>query len=177
MDLVNSVQVLAFCFCTVDQSGHDYQVISSMHIDRLIVGVRFWVRLIFFILSCSLRLFSLPPTLPFLSLFFLLLDHTFLYISRSASEQPQRRYNSHKTLWPCEVSANFEIYSRRVYRHGARESTIVNVIAQQQFGPVTSRDEVNLSNASLSASKYRYNAGNKRREVDVDGTRRRQEFG
>lgn len=27
------------CFYTVDQSGCDYQVISSMHIDRLIVGV------------------------------------------------------------------------------------------------------------------------------------------
>ncbi|KYN03716.1 hypothetical protein ALC62_05412 [Cyphomyrmex costatus] len=65
----------------------------------------------------------------------------YLPISRSTSEQPQHRYNLHKTLWSYKVSANFEIYSYRVYRHRMRGSTIVNVIAQQPFDPATRRCE------------------------------------
>lgn len=30
------------CFSTLDPSSHDYWLISSMHIDRLIAGIRFW---------------------------------------------------------------------------------------------------------------------------------------
>lgn len=164
MNLVNFAQILVACFCTVDQSGHDYQVISFMHINHLIVEVRFWLRLIFFVPSPFLSFFlsSFPALLLSFSFSIFLELYSPIYVSirLGCSEQPQRRYISHKTLWPCEVFANFEIYSRRFYRCCAKESTIVNVIARQSFSLALSRGKVNLLSGSASSSKYRHDSNN-----------------
>lgn len=55
-----------FYFCTVDQSGHDYQAISSMHIDRLIAAVRFRLRLIFFVSCIYFSLSSIRFPFPYI---------------------------------------------------------------------------------------------------------------
>ncbi|EGI60483.1 hypothetical protein G5I_11309 [Acromyrmex echinatior] len=78
-------------------------------------------------LLIKLATFRAQHTKHFIFLFTFLVDKLFqdkqrksyinyiLPISRSTSEQPQHRYNLHKTLWPYEVSVNFEIYSYRFY--------------------------------------------------------------
>lgn len=179
--LVNLSWILAFYFCTMNQSSYDYQVISStlLRINRLTARVIILVPLNCLHLVCvsistslyqfsliSAFMYSIPPFFLFFSQFLsfsflfscyiyvsLLLSsysslavRLYLSISRSTSEQPQRRYNLHKTLRPYEVSANFEIYSHRVYRHRAKGSAIVNVIAlQPPFDSVTLRGKVNCS--------------------------------
>lgn len=91
----------------------DYQMISSMHIDRLIVRACFQLRLIFSVsiyLSSSLSFFYSFIQSRIFVLFFRsssLLLRVFLSISCAISEEPQHRYNPHKTLWPCKVSVNF----------------------------------------------------------------------
>lgn len=115
-----------------------------------------------FLLSCYyVCLFLYFP------IFFFSYWTTPFYFSRSTSEQPQHRYNLHKTLWQREVSANFEIYSHRVYRHRAKGSAIVNVIAQQPpFHPTTLRGKVNISNWSNSTDTILITARFKHHEVD-----------
>jgi len=124
MNFGSSVRVS--CFCTIDQSGHDYRAISSMHIDRLIAAVRFRLQLISLV-SCTYFSLSLSLSLSFVRFSFLysilsmcpryVAPYLSVHFSLSMSEQPQCRYNLHKTLWPRQLSANLEIYSRQVYRH------------------------------------------------------------
>lgn len=123
----------AVCFfISIDSNSHDYRLISSMHIDRSIAGIRFWFCLIFFVPfllsffshSCAIFYFIAFSLLFVVFLAFFLLKFfcwIFLYISRSMSEQPQCRYNLHKTLQPSEVSMKFEIYSHWVYRYRAKD--------------------------------------------------------
>lgn len=138
-----------------------------MHIDCLIartilVPLNFLRSFLSFVLFSFLHSFLFYSFLsPFLFLFLAFFPPEFfcwifLYISRSMSEQPQRRYNLHKTLRPCEVSTKFGIYSHWVYRHRAKESAIVNVIARQpRFGSTISQRKVNLSSGSTRSSlKY-----------------------
>lgn len=115
-------------------SFYHFSLISVFHI--LFFFLFFYSLSFFFLFSFAFLLCMYVSS--FIFMCSSLVIELYLSISRSTSEQPQHCYNLHKTLWQCEVSANFEIYSHRVYRHCAKGSAIINVIVQQPlFDPTT----------------------------------------
>lgn len=88
------------CFFTIDPSSHDYWLISSMHIDRSIAGIRFWFRLIFFVRFSLLSFFSRFRS--FAIPFSLLFSFSFLFSSFLNSSVE----SFYIFLAPCQSSRN-----------------------------------------------------------------------